>query len=146
MSTGLYTCPSCLEDKTDEKMCVCSNGHRQCGKCAVKLIQTGCCEESDSQLDHWHITFGESVSRNARCFICRSGEIVQKPEGYDVTLKTAVVQSFFLAQIGTLTGGTTNEIKEKMKSNPRIRNWVNLETSKLIEDIKVSGKWDRWVI
>jgi hypothetical protein len=76
-------------------MCVCANGHRQCGKCVVKPIQTGCCEDSDSQLDH-----------------------------YDVFIET-------------MHGGSANEIKKMMKSNLQLRNWINLEISKVIEDMKV---------
>jgi len=64
-------------------------------KLILEHIQTRCCEDSDSQLDH-----------------------------YDVFIET-------------MYKGSTNEIKKMMKSNLQLRNWINLEISKVIEDMKV---------
>ena len=64
-------------------------------KLILEHIQTRCCEDSDSQLDH-----------------------------YDVFIET-------------MYEGSTNEIKKMMKSNLQLRNSINLEISKVIEDLKV---------
>ena len=73
--------------KTDYEMRV--------AKLILEHIQKGCCEDSDSQLDH-----------------------------YDVFIET-------------MYKGSTNERKKMMKSNLQLRNSINLEISKVIEDMKV---------
>ena len=129
MSTELHTCPSCFEKKTDYKMCVCANGHRQCGKCVVKIIQSGWCVDGVVDFDD----FREAFYRAERCFICRSGEIVQQPEGYEVTCRTAMAQSAILSEAARHYGTTKDEVKELMKSNLKLRNCVHSKISQLTE-------------
>ena len=64
-------------------------------KLILEHIQPRCCEDSDSQLDHYDVFF----------------EMMHE--------------------------GSTNKMKKMMKSNLQLRNSINLEISKVIEDMKV---------
>ena len=135
MSTELYECSCCNEEKTKPEMCVCENGHHQCSDCLENFILT-------AYLNNESTTFSESMSQNEKCFICRSTKIVERPELYDEGLKIATVRSRILDIIGEQIGKTKREMKGKIESDSNFRIAVQDLICMKIGEFKIDGIWD----